>query len=152
MKPLAIGKVARHAEVGVETIRFYQRVGLIEEPPRRLSGYRQYPEETVHRLRFIKRAKEHGFTLKEIKELLGLRVDPSSAAACGAVRKLAEEKIADVRGKIKTLQRVETVLMQLVGSCRRRSVTSNCPIIEVLQREEPNETVCKKPYRTGSQG
>ncbi len=67
MKPLMIGKVARRAGVGVETIRFYEREGLIAEPPRRESGYRQYPEEAVSRVRFIRRAKELGFTLKEIK-------------------------------------------------------------------------------------
>lgn len=138
MKPLTIGAVARLAEVGVETIRFYQREGLIEVPSRRESGYRKYPEETVRRLRFIKRAKELGFALKEIKELLTLRVDLSSSATCNAVRKLAEEKIADVRGKIKTLQRMEGVLVQLVGSCRNRAVTSDCPILEVLQQEEIN--------------
>jgi DNA-binding transcriptional MerR regulator len=110
------------------------------------SGYRQYPEETVHRLRFIKRAKELGFTLREIKELLGLRVDLSSAAICNAVRKLAEEKIADVRGKIRTLQRMEAVLVQLVGSCRNRAVTSDCPILEVLQEEDPNES---EPNKSG---
>jgi Hg(II)-responsive transcriptional regulator len=146
MESLTIGKVARLAEVGVETIRFYERQGLIQEPPRMESGYRQYPEETVHRLRFIKRAKELGFTLREIKELLGLRVDLSSAAICNAVRKLAEEKIADVRGKIRTLQRMEAVLVQLVGSCRNRAVTSDCPILEVLQEEDPNES---EPNKSG---
>lgn len=140
MKSLTIGKIAHLAEIGVETVRFYEREGLIEEPPRRESGYRQYPEETVHRLRFIKRAKELGFTLREIKELLGLRIDLSSAATCNAVRKLAEEKITDVRGRIRTLQRMEAVLVKLVGSCRNRAVTSDCPILEVLQQEEANES------------
>lgn len=140
MKSLTIGKIAHLAEIGVETVRFYEREGLIEQPPRRESGYRQYPEETVHRLRFIKRAKELGFTLREIKELLGLRIDLSSAATCNAVRKLAEEKITDVRGRIRTLQRMEAVLVKLVGSCRNRAVTSDCPILEVLQQEEANES------------
>ena len=149
MKSLTIGKVARLAEVGVETIRFYQREGLIEVPPRRRSGYRQYPEVTVHRLRFIKRAKELGFTLKEIKELLSLRVDLSSSATCNAVRKLAEEKIADVHGKIRTLQSMEAVLVQLVGSCRNRAVTSDCPILEALQQEETNE---RKRNESGQSG
>ncbi|NIA07441.1 MAG: MerR family transcriptional regulator [Actinobacteria bacterium] len=69
MEPFTIGKVARHAGVGVETVRFYEREGLIEEPPRKESGYRQYPEQTVCRIRFIRRAKELGFSLREIKEL-----------------------------------------------------------------------------------
>jgi Hg(II)-responsive transcriptional regulator len=140
MESLTIGKLARLAEIGVETVRFYEREGLIAEPPRRRSGYRQYPEETVHRLRFIRRAKELGFTLREIKELLGLRVDPSSDATCDAVRKLAEEKIADVRGRIRTLQRMEAVLTRLADSCRNRAVTSECPILEVLRQEETNES------------
>ena len=75
-KPLTIGLVARRAGVGVETVRFYERQGLIEEPPRRLSGYREYDDEVVARLGFIRRAKELGFTLKEIKELLSLRRGP----------------------------------------------------------------------------
>ncbi len=135
MESLTIGKVARLAEVGVETIRFYERKGLIDEPPRRESGYRQYPQETVHRLRFIRRAKELGFTLKEIKELLGLRVDVSSSATCDAVRKLAEEKVKDVRNKIRTLQRMESILAQLVCNCRNRAVTGDCPILEALEQE-----------------
>lgn len=135
MKSLTIGKVARLAEVGVETVRFYERKGLIDKPPRREPGYRQYPEETVHRLHFIRRAKALGFTLKEIKELLGLRVDLLSTATCDAVRKMAEEKIADVHGKIRTLQRMETVLAQLVRDCRNRAVNSDCPILEVLEQE-----------------
>lgn len=136
MASLTIGKVARLAEIGVETVRFYEREGLIEEPPRRESGYRQYPEETIQRLRFIRRAKELGFTLREIRELLELRVDLPSAAACDAVRKLAEEKIADVRRKIVTLQRMEAVLVRLAESCRTRAITASCPILEVLQEEE----------------
>ena len=78
METLTIGKVAKQADIGIETIRFYEREGLIEDPPRRASGYRQYPSDTVDRVRFIKRAKELGFSLKEIKELLYLSVDPGT--------------------------------------------------------------------------
>ncbi len=81
MKPLTTGKVARHAGVGVETIRFYEREGLIDKPPRREYGYRQYPQETISRVRFIRRAKKLGVTLKEIKELLSLRASPRSRYA-----------------------------------------------------------------------
>ncbi len=136
MESLTIGKVARRAGVGVETIRFYERKGLIDEPPRRESGYRQYPEETISRLRFIKRAKELGFTLKEIKELLKLQVASSSTATCDEVRKLASEKIEDVRNKIRMLRGMEAALARLIGSCRRRVVTSNCPILEALDQKE----------------
>src|SRR5256885_12029790 len=75
MEILSIGQVARRAGVGVETVRFYEREGLLEEPPRRASGYRQYPEQVVTRIRFIKRAQRLGFSLREIMELLALRVD-----------------------------------------------------------------------------
>ncbi|MBI4827418.1 MAG: MerR family transcriptional regulator [Nitrospinae bacterium] len=135
MPPLTIGKAAKLAGVGVETVRFYEREGLVPEPPRRQSGYRQYPAETVQRIRFIRRAKDIGFTLKEIREMLGLRVDASAAATCDAARKLAEEKIADVRGKISTLRRMETVLARLVDCCKKRSASSECPILETLIKE-----------------
>lgn len=134
MESLTIGKVARLAEIGVETVRFYEREGLIDKPPRRESGYRQYPEEAVHRLRFVRRAKELGFTLKEIKGLLSLRVGVSSSTTCDAVRKLAEEKVNGVRDKIRTLQRMETVLAQLVCDCRNRAVTSDCPILATIEQ------------------
>lgn len=147
MPPLTIGKIAKLAGVGIETVRFYEREGLVAEPPRRESGYRQYPEETVHRLRFIRRAKDIGFTLKEIKEMLDLRVDMSSRATCDAARRLAEEKIADVRGKIRTLRRIEAVLARLVGCCKRRAVSSECPILEALIKEEPNGAQRTKPKR-----
>lgn len=136
MAALTIGKVARLADVGVETVRFYEREGLIAQPLRRPSGYRQYPEDTVKRLRFIRRAKGLGFTLKEIKELLELRVDVASTATCNQVRNLAEEKIADVRDKIRTLQRMEATLTQLVSNCRRRAATGDCAILAALEHDE----------------
>ena len=94
MKTLTIGQVAREAGVGVETVRFYEREGLIEEPSRRASGYRQFDEAVVDRLRFIREAKELGFTLNEIKELLSLKLDPASS--CGDVKHRAEVKIAEI--------------------------------------------------------
>ena len=105
-KPLTIGLVARQASVGVETVRFYERQGLIEEPPRRLSGYREYGDDVVPRLGFIRRAKNLGFTLKEIKELLSLRRDPSTPVA--DVRRRAEAKIADIETKIRTKETCST--------------------------------------------
>jgi len=111
MESLTIGKVARLAEVGVEAIRFYQREGLIEEPSRRESGYRQYPKETIQRLRFIKRAKDLGFTLREIKELLALRLDPETTF--GDVRRRAEAKIDGIKEKIRLLQKMQEALAKL---------------------------------------
>ena len=95
MEALSIGQIAQRAEISVETVRFYERQGLVEKPPRKESGYRQYPPEVVSRLRFIKKAKEVGFSLKEIKELLSLRLDNS--ATCDDVRARARSKILDIK-------------------------------------------------------
>src|SRR5207247_5454513 len=94
MKPLTIGQVARRVGVGVETVRFYERQGLLEEPARRASGYRQYSEQVVKRIHFIKRAQKLGFSLKEIAELLLLRVDGQTS--CEEVKGRTEAKIAEV--------------------------------------------------------
>jgi MerR family mercuric resistance operon transcriptional regulator len=133
MKPLTIGQVARQAEVGIETVRFYERQGLLEEPARKESGYRQYGDGVVARLRFIRRAKELGFTLKEIKELLALRVDPTMT--CAEVRSKAAAKIVDVEEKIQALQRIKKALVQLTATCRGRGPTSECPILDALEKE-----------------
>jgi MerR family mercuric resistance operon transcriptional regulator len=134
MKPLTIGQVARSAGVGVETVRFYERQGLLEEPTRRESGYRQYPEDVVARLRFIKRAKEHGFSLREIKELLALRVDPGTT--CAEVKSRAEAKIADIEERIQSLQRIKKALARLTAVCRGRGPTSECPILDALDKDQ----------------
>lgn len=131
---LTIGEVAKAAKVGVETVRFYEREGLIAEPPRRESGYRQYPPDTVRRLRFIRRAKELGFTLKEIGELLSLRVDP--ATTCADVRVLARTKIDDIEQKLAELQKMKNVLERLARTCRGKGPTSECPILDMLDEEE----------------
>src|SRR5260370_39060786 len=99
---LSIGKVARRAGIGVETIRFHEREGLLAAPARRDSGYRLYPERVIGRIRFIRRAKELGFSLKEIKELLQLKGNSSST--CEDIREKAEAKIANVEATIKRLQ------------------------------------------------
>ena len=134
MKTLTTGQVARRSGVGVETLRFYEREGLIAEPPRNASGYRAYPEEAVAQIQFTKRAKELGFTLKEIKELLSLRVDPDTS--CEAVRDQATAKIDDIEGKIRTLQKMKKALLKLRGACSGRGPTSECPILDALEREE----------------
>jgi MerR family mercuric resistance operon transcriptional regulator len=134
MTSLTIGKVAKQAEVGIETIRFYERECLIDNPPRRASGYRQYPQETVDRVMFIKSAKELGFTLKEIKELLTLRLAPG--ATCGQVKKRAEVKINDIEIKIRTLQRMKRALKKLTVACSGKGSVSECPILDALDRRK----------------
>ena len=130
MKPMTIGQVAKQTGVGIETIRFYERRGLIDEPPRRESGYRQYPEDVIARIEFIKRAKELGFSLKEIQELLALRVDQETS--CSDVRHRAEAKIEDTERKIKELRRIKKALKTLATACTGRGPTSQCPILEAL--------------------
>jgi MerR family transcriptional regulator, copper efflux regulator len=135
VKPLTIGRVARRAGVGVETVRFYERMGLIEEPPRRFSGYREYNEQAVSRLGFIRRAKDLGFTLKEIKELLSLRLDPATPAA--DIKRRAEAKIVDIETKICTLQKMKKALEQLTSACTGHAATSaGCPLLHALDEEE----------------
>lgn len=130
MERLTIGQVAGLADVGVETVRFYERQGLIEEPPRRVSGYRQYPPDAVERIRFIRRAKDLGFSLREIKELLALRLDPEST--CGDVRERAEEKLADIRAKIEALDGMRAALERLTAACSGKGSVGACPILEAL--------------------
>ncbi len=132
--PLTIGQVARKAGVGLETVRFYERKGLIEEPPRSQSGYRQYPELAVDRIRFIRRAKELGFSLKEISELLCLRVNPTATSA--DVRRQAEAKIADIEEKMRDLNRMKRALETLTAACCGQGPTSECPILEALDSKE----------------
>lgn len=131
MESLQIGKVARLADVGVETIRYYEREGLIAEPPRKESGYRQYPEETVNRIRFIRRAKELGFSLKEIGELLSLRMDPD--ATCENILERAVVKVTNIEEKILTLQRMKMALGKLMAACSGGGPVTECPILEALE-------------------
>ena len=131
---MRIGKVAKAAGIGIDAVRFYEREGLIAEPPRQASGYRAYPESVVSRLSFIRHAKALGFTLKEIRELLSLRVDRK--AKCSAVEKRAQAKITDIEKRIRSLQKMRRTLRKLVEACDGRKPTSECPILESLDRSE----------------
>ena len=115
-------------------MRFYERQGLLEEPPRRQSGYREYGEDAVARLRFIKRAKQLGFTLKEIKELLALRHDPATPGA--DVKQRAEAKIADIEMKIHALQKMKKALVKLTTACSGHGTSSACPLLESLGKAD----------------
>lgn len=133
MDELLIGQVAQRAGVGVETIRFYERKGLVEEPPRRASGYRQYPVEAVSRIRFIRRSKELGFSLREVQELLNLRVDRQTSSS--EVKRKAEAKIADIEQKIGDLERMKQALASLTACCSGEGSIEECPILEALEGE-----------------
>lgn len=131
MNGLTIGKVAHSAGIGIETIRFYEKEGLIEPPARTESNYRIYPQRDIVRLRFIKRAKALGFTLKEIKELLSLRHDP--AASKEDVKRQTEGKIEDIAHKIRDLTRIKETLEMLDQSCDGHGPISECPILDALE-------------------
>ncbi|MDA0703890.1 MAG: MerR family DNA-binding protein [Proteobacteria bacterium] len=126
-----IGTIARRAGVGVETVRYYERRGLIEQPPRPSSGgTRTYPAETVERLKFIRHAKEIGFSLREVADLLDLRADP--AAECSEVRRRAERKREEVRDKIDRLLRMERALDVLIQACPADGPAQRCTILGAL--------------------
>ncbi len=137
MKALTVGQVAKRAGVGVETIRFYERQGLLAEPQRRASGYRQYDEEAIAVLRFIRRAKELGFTLIEIKGLLALRLD--GEATRSDVRTQAAAKVGGIEARIRDLQRMRDALSGLIAACHGDGAATGCPILEALNGEHPVE-------------
>ncbi len=128
---LTIGRLARQSGVGVETIRFYERQGLLPPPARTTANYRIYPEQEVRRLHFIRRAKALGFTLREIRELLELR--HRTGAEKGEVRQRAEAKIADLDRRIAELERIRAALQHLVSACDGHGPASDCPILEALE-------------------
>lgn len=137
-KLLTIGVVAERARVSVETIRFYVRKGLIEQPKRPLGGIRIYPEATVERLAFIHQAQELGFTLREIGELLALQADP--AADCGDVKNRASEKLVEVEAKFIRLAAMRKTLRQLVDICPGAGDLDECSIVNALSASSAEPT------------
>lgn len=131
MELLKIGEVARRGGVRVDTLRYYERMGLLEEPTRRPSGYREYRPSVLPRLHFIRRSKELGFSLRETRELLGLRV--SKDRSCADVRETAEAKLAAIEAKIRDLQRMRRALKKITESCSGEGPTSECPILDALE-------------------
>jgi len=131
---LTIGKVACSAGLAIDTVRYYEREGLLEKPARTASGYRHYTPEAVARLRFIRQAKELGFTLAEIRELLTLKVAPGKS--CADVKARTEAKIADVEQRIAQLDRMKRALAKLATACSGRGPTSDCPILEAMETRE----------------
>ncbi len=134
MAELRIGQLASRAGVGVETIRFYERSGLIEDPPRSESGYRRYSEEAVHHVRFIRRVSRLGFSLDEVREILDLRLE--ATGSLGDVRRKVEAKIRAMDARIADLQRIREALASLAGRCTGEGPVSDCPILEALDAGE----------------
>jgi MerR family transcriptional regulator, mercuric resistance operon regulatory protein len=126
---LTISRLARAAGINLETIRYYQRRGLMREPTKPHHGYRIYSPDSVDRLRFIKRAQELGFTLAEIKKLLSI-----GDGHCRETRDLAERKLSLIQGRIRDLKAMERVLTTLVQACSQHGDSPGCPIIETLSR------------------
>ena len=133
-QPLTIGHLAKESGVNLETVRYYERRGLLPKPPRSASGYRLFPAEAARRLRFIRRAQELGFSLREIRDLLSLRVLPSTRSA--EIRTRAEAKIADIEAKIRTLESMKKTLRKLTRVCDGCSPVAQCPILESLDGED----------------
>jgi len=129
--PLTIGQIASAAHVNIQTIRYYERRGLFPTPRRTPAGYRQYAEDAVARLRFIKHAQELGFSLQDVQELLALRV--RHGAACDVVERKTRQKIDVVQQRIRDLQRMKRTLERLAAACAVRRPTAECPILEVLE-------------------
>ena len=128
---LTIGKLASRGGVNIQTIRYYERSGLLPKPLRTASGYRLYADDAVRRLNFIKQAQFLGFSLSEIQELLSLRMQPGTT--CGDIRQRARQKIVAVDKKIEDLQRIKGALTKLTAACRGNGPTSDCPILEALE-------------------
>ncbi|HFC91269.1 MAG TPA: Hg(II)-responsive transcriptional regulator [Leucothrix mucor] len=124
---MRIGEVAKAAAINIETVRFYERKGLIEQPVKPSEGYRDYSNKLLERLLFIRRAKNLGFTLEEIANLLAME-----SARCDEVQEMATAKLRDVRSKLVDLKRMELVLSKLLISCQTNPKKSGCPIIETL--------------------
>ncbi|MBB1350350.1 MULTISPECIES: Hg(II)-responsive transcriptional regulator [Pseudoalteromonas] len=123
-----ISKIAKKIGINIETVRFYERKGLIKQPVKPLQGYRQYSTETVNRIRFIRRSQELGFTLSEIEGLLSLNDSP-----CNQVEELAKKKLVAIQTKQADLLLLEKALLEHIGQCQSNEDDTCCPIIDSLQ-------------------
>ncbi len=162
MEYLTTGRLAKEAGVKIDTVRYYEKRGLLPKPPRKESGYRMFREDAVKRIIFIKHAQEIGFSLHEIEELLFLRV--SSKTTCREVKKKTEAKIAEVDEKIQNLQRIKRALEKMADICRANKRIGDCPILDMLDVEGKNLSLpqnnegtrsaacpsCGAPVRSGS--
>lgn len=128
MESIGIGQLAKRAGVGIDTVRYYERSGLLAPRGRLASGYRRYSETELARLRFIRRAQVLGFTLKEIRELLAL----SSKRDVSLIKRHAQTKLADIQQRLTALERMRDGLMTLIAACPGRGIAADCPILKAL--------------------
>ncbi|MBF8436115.1 MerR family transcriptional regulator [Halanaerobiaceae bacterium Z-7014] len=134
MSEITIGELADRVEINIETIRYYEREGIIPEPPRNKSGYRIYSREDITRLEFIKTAKMLGFSLQEISELLSLSVDQDSDFK--EVRRRVQEKVEVIDKKIENLKRMRKILTELITACDTEKTTDRCPILKGIEEKK----------------
>lgn len=137
VETLTISRLARLGGVNLETVRYYEREGLLPRAPRTRSGYRIFPKDTAQRLRFIKRAQQLGFSLDEIRDLLALRVQQGTGR--DQIRARAEAKLSDIEQKIQTLTAMKRALAQLTKQCSGCGPISECPILESLDHDRKVE-------------
>lgn len=128
---MTIGRLAKEAGVRVETIRFYERRGLLARPGRRPSGYRDYTGDALRRVQFVQRAKGLGFSLRETSDLLRLRVQPGES--CASVKKQAESKLADIELRLRELRHMKAALSRLAAECTGKGPSSECPLLDALE-------------------
>jgi MerR family mercuric resistance operon transcriptional regulator len=132
MEQMTIGQLAAAAGVNVETVRYYHRRGLLEQPERQMGRIARYPDAALRRLRFIKRAQSLGFSLDDVQALLTLE----EGQACATARRIGERKLADVRERLQRLRALEDVLQELVGRCSVTRRKVSCPLIDALMNED----------------
>lgn len=130
--PMTRGVLAKQAGIGPETVLYYERIGVLEEPRRSPAGHRLYGNDDLARLVFIRRAVELGFSLEDVRELIALRLQ--EVAGCSRVERRAVRRLADVRERIRDLERMEQGLMELIASCRENPWKTSCPLLDVLER------------------
>ena len=128
---MKVSELARAAGINPQTVRYYEREGLLDEPVRTTSGYRDYDRSAVIRLRFICEAKQIGFTLREIRELMGL--DSQAPGSCASVQAIVETKLDDIEEKLRAMRRVRKILRQLQERCAERPDEAPCPVLEFLE-------------------
>lgn len=139
MKYLTIGQLAKQAGVNIDTLRYYEKRGLLPAARRKESGYRQYLDDAVLRIRFIKHAKDLGFSLDEISELLSLKIDRT--AKCGDIKKRAQRKLSEIEGKMQMLERMRVTLTKLTQTCDEGKRVSECPLLEALDMNDEGEDI-----------
>src|SRR5258708_38101437 len=135
---ISIGTLSKRSGVNVETIRYYDRIGLLPAPPRSTGGYRVYSPAHAERLQFVRRARDLGLSLDEVRRLLGLADQKSKS--CSKVHDLAAHQLADIRTRIADLKRMERVLSRLVQACAKGELPS-CPLLEALAHPDDNPEV-----------